>query len=245
MISVLMGGARLAWGLLVATVAFSAASVASAGTSSPRGSTVGATTLFIVNRPVHARAAPEARARPVGVVPVRTRFTRSRMTLPVIKAAIGPGNAVWVKVRLPKRPDGATGWVPASAGSTGSTRWQIVVHRAERRAVVLLDGRVQRRFPVIVGKPSTPTPLGTFFVVEKLRLAPDVPGAPWALATSAYSYVLSEFAGGDGQVALHGTIGFSGILRTFSSHGCVRFAPAAISWIANHVGPGTPVIVTR
>ena len=107
------------------------------------------------------------------------------------------------------------------------------------------DGKVQASFPVVLGKPATPTPLGTFFVVEKLRLAPGVSYGPWALATSGYSEVLREFAGGDGQVALHGTVGLSGALGTFSSHGCVRFSPAAISWIASHVDLGTPVIVTR
>jgi lipoprotein-anchoring transpeptidase ErfK/SrfK len=143
------------------------------------------------------------------------------------------------------RPNGATGWVLAAVGSAGSTRWEIIVHRAERRALVLDDGKVRESFPIIVGKPSTPTPLGTFFVVEKLGLAPGVAYGPWALTISAYSDVLDEFAGGDGQVALHGTVGLSGALGTFASHGCIRFAPAAISWIANHVDSGTPVVVTR
>ena len=133
--------------------------------------------------------------------------------------------------------------MPASAGSITSTGWKIVVHRAQRRVFVLDDGRVRGRFEVVVGKHSTPTPLGTFFVVEKIRLAPGVMEGPWTLATSAHSDVLRAYAGGTGQVALHGTVGMSAPLGTFASHGCVRFAPAAISWIANHVGAGTPVII--
>ena len=80
-------------------------------------------------------------------------------------------------------------------------------------------------------------------MVEKLHLAPGVTEGPWALATSAYSYVLQEFAGGPGQVALHGVVGMSDPLGTFSSHGCIRFANAAITWIAEHVDDGTPVVV--
>jgi hypothetical protein len=167
------------------------------------------------------------------------------MTLPVVQTAIGAGGGRWVRVRLPMRPNGATGWVPAGAGVPGWTGWRIFVRRAERRALVLDDGKLQASFAVIVGEPLTPTPLGTYFVVEKLHLAPGVPEGPWALATSAYSYALPGFAGGDGQVALHGTVGLGGVLGTFSSHGCVRFAPAAITWVADHVGAGTPVIVTR
>jgi lipoprotein-anchoring transpeptidase ErfK/SrfK len=244
MMTVLMSAARLVVGLAGAILASAAvaAGASSAGSSSQHGDA--ATRLFILDRPVEARAAPAAGARVVGMVPLWTPFTRSRMTLPVVQTATGAGGSVWVRVRLPMRPDGVTGWVRADAGSIGSSSWEIVVHRAARRAVVLDGGRVQASFPVVVGKPSTPTPLGTFFVVEKLRLAPGVTEGPWALATSAYSDVLSGFAGGDGQVALHGTVGLSDPLGTSSSHGCVRFSPAAISWIANRVDLGTPVIVT-
>jgi lipoprotein-anchoring transpeptidase ErfK/SrfK len=241
-----MGRARLASGIVLATIALSAVAVSAslAGTSSLRGSTAGVTALLILDRAVDARIAPDPAARVVGAVPVLTPFTRSRMTLPVLQTAIGAEGGRWVRVRLPMRPNGATGWVPADAGLAGWTRWRIVIQRAERRALVLDDGKIQASFPVIVGEPSTPTPLGTYFVVEKLHLAPGVPEGPWALATSAYSYALPEFEGGDGQVALHGTVGLGGVLGTFSSHGCVRFAPAAITWIADHVGVGTPVIVT-
>ena len=98
---------------------------------------------------------------------------------------------------------------------------------------------------MIVGKPSTPTPLGRFFVTEKLHIAPGVPEGPWALATSAYSDVLQEFAGGPGQIALHGTVGLDAPLGTFSSHGCIRFANAAITWLAHHIDAGTPIVVER
>ena len=231
--------------LVLATLVSSGVSVTapSAGTSRLRASTDGVTTLLTLDRPVAALAAPRAGARVVGEVPVQTHFTGAPMTLPVVETG-GPGGR-WLRVRLPMRPNGATGWVPADAGSTGSTRWAIVIRREERRADVLEGGKVQASFPVVVGTPSTPTPLGAFFLVEKLRLAPGVVMGPWALATSAYSYVLSEFDGGDGQVALHGTVGMSAPLGTFSSHGCVRFAPAAISWIADHVDLGAPVTVSR
>ena len=58
-------------------------------------------------------------------------------------------------------------------------------------------------------------------------------------------HVLDEFAGGNGQVALHGTVGFHDPLGTFSSHGCVRFGVDAITSIAAHVGAGTPVTIGR
>src|SRR5262249_56596825 len=131
-----------------------------------------------------------AECAPISLVPARTAFTRSATVLPVIREATGPEGALWLRVRLPTRPNGSAGWVRASVGSITSTDWEIVIRRAQRRAFVLAGGRARTSFAVVVGKPSTPTPLGTFFVVEKLRLAPGVTEGPWTLTTSAHSNVL-------------------------------------------------------
>lgn len=233
----------LASRILAATLALSAvsATAASAQTSPPLPS-AGVTTLLTLDRWVEARAWPNSNAPVVKVVPNWTPLTHSPMTLPVIQMADG---GLWLRVRLPMRPDGGTGWVPNDAGFEGSTGWEIVVHVGARSAVVLDQAKVQATFPIIVGKASTPTPTGTYFVVEMLSIAPGVAEGPWALATSAYSNVLQQYDGGDGEVALHGTTGLVGQLGTFASHGCIRFAPWAISWIANHVVAGTPVIITN
>jgi len=223
------------------------AAPAGAGTSARHDvtSSAGLQQLLTLDRGVVARAGPSSTDPPLGRIAARTPLTGSQVVLPILGRATGPGGGNWLRVRLPTRPNETTGWVPASAGSLGSTPWRIVVHRRGRRAVVFEDAKQRAVFPVVVGKPSTPTPLGTFFVVEMVHLAPGVTEGPWALATSAYSNVLREYDGGPGQVALHGTVGLSDPLGTFSSHGCIRFAPAAISWIARHVDQGTPVVVTR
>ena len=69
-------------------------------------------------------------------------------------------------------------------------------------------------FASVVGKPSTPTPTGHFFVEEAGALRPQYVGAPYALALSARSNVLQEFEGGPGQIALHGTANVGGVLGT-------------------------------
>jgi lipoprotein-anchoring transpeptidase ErfK/SrfK len=110
---------------------------------------------------------------------------------------------------------------------------------------VLRGGRVVRRFPVVVGKPSTPTPLGHFFVAERVRQPAGSALGPWVLATSAYSDVLQEFDGGPGQIGLHGRTGLPGALGSAASHGCVRFADRAIAWLARRATPGTRVRIRR
>jgi lipoprotein-anchoring transpeptidase ErfK/SrfK len=243
----LMNPSRFAVPVVAALLVLIAATPVASAAVHARGAAhlEGVQSLLALDRAVTVRAAPAPQARVVGTVARLTPLTGVQTVLPVIGTAPGPAGVVWARVRLPSRPNGATGWVRETAGSLTETPWQIVIHRSARRATVLDDGRVRATFTVVVGKQSTPTPLGSFFVTEKLHLAPGVAEGPWALATSAYSEVLQQFGGGPGQVALHGIVGLSDPLGTFSSHGCVRFANSAITWIAAHVGAGTPVIVRR
>ena len=78
-----------------------------------------------------------------------------------------------------------------------------------------------------------------------MSLSPSAAGGPFALATSARSNVLQEFEGGPGQIAMHGTDGLSGVLGTAGSHGCIRLSTNAITWLAQRVGAGVPLTVSR
>jgi len=120
-----------------------------------------------------------------------------------------------------------------------------VLDISTRRLTVYHYGRVARRYRAVVGTQATPTPRGHFFIEEALSLSPLAAGGPFALATSARSAVLQEFAGGPGQIALHGTKNLSGALGTAASHGCVRLNTRAITWLAGRIGGGVPLTVTR
>lgn len=125
------------------------------------------------------------RAHRIEVVAARRPLTGVRTRLPVLDHETSRDGRSWVHVRLPGRPSGHTGWIPASHTRHASTPWRIAVKLSARRVTVFQDGRMVRRFRAIVGAPSTPTPQGSFFVEEALALSPDAPGNPFALATSA------------------------------------------------------------
>jgi lipoprotein-anchoring transpeptidase ErfK/SrfK len=192
-----------------------------------------------------ARTAPTPDAHRIEVVPGRRPLTGVRTVLPVIGTATSRAGKRWVHVRLPGRPSGHTGWIRRDRTHARSTEWSIAVRLSTRRVTVFRDGRVTRRFPAIVGKPSTPTPRGSFFVEEALALSPAEAGGPYALATSARSSVLQQFDGGPGQIALHGVDNLSGTLGTAVSHGCIRLSGSAITWLARRIGAGVPVTVSR
>jgi lipoprotein-anchoring transpeptidase ErfK/SrfK len=151
----------------------------------------------------------------------------------------------WLHVRLPGRPSGHKGWIRAQRVKLTSTEWRIEVKRSSRRVVVYRSGRAVHRFRAIVGKPSTPTPRGHFFIEEALSLSSGAAGGPFALATSARSNVLQHFEGGPGQIAIHGTDNLPGTLGTAVSHGCIRLGTRAITWLATRVGAGVPLTIER
>jgi lipoprotein-anchoring transpeptidase ErfK/SrfK len=190
-----------------------------------------------------ARTRPSVRSHRIEVVPAKRPLTGVRTVLPLLAHETSRDGRSWVRVRLPGRPSGHTGWIPESHTRGASTSWRIAVKLSTRRVTVFRDGRVLRRFRAIVGAPSTPTPQGSFFIEEALALSPTDHGGPFALATSARSSVLQEFDGGPGQIALHGTNGLSGALGTAASHGCVRLSTAAITWLARRIGSGVPLTI--
>jgi lipoprotein-anchoring transpeptidase ErfK/SrfK len=201
-------------------------------------------TLADLLRAHEAFSKPNRHSAPVGIVRGRRPITGERTVLPVIGKPVRHSGLSWLHVRLPGRPNGRTGWIIKRATLHAVTSWHIVVRTSSRRILVYRRSRRVRVFKAIVGKPSTPTPRGQFFVEESVRLSRHSVGAPFALALSARSNVLQEFAGGPGQIALHGRENIGGVLGTAVSHGCVRLADRAIRWLSRRIGPGVPVTIT-
>jgi hypothetical protein len=200
--------------------------------------------LVVLLRDHIARTRPHVRAHRIEPVAARRPLTDVRTVLPVLAHETSRDGRSWIRVRLPGRPSGHTGWIVASHTRMKSTWWRIEVKLSTRRVTVYRDGGVARRFRAIVGAASTPTPRGRFFIEEAVALSKVDHGGPYALATSARSSVFQEFEGGPGQIALHGTAGLSGRLGTAASHGCIRLSKDAITWLARRVGSGVPLRIT-
>ncbi|HWF31116.1 MAG TPA: L,D-transpeptidase [Solirubrobacteraceae bacterium] len=184
--------------------------------------------------------APSAHSRVIESLAPSRPITGERTTLPVLSRATTQGVA-WLRVMLPGRPNSSSGWIAAQGTRASATGWRLSVSLRARRVTVYRHGRVVRRFSAVVGKPSTPTPTGRFFVEETLQMTGGEPGGPFALALSARSDALQEFEGGPGQIALHGRDNLGGVLGAAESHGCVRLDTAGIDWLAERIGPGVPV----
>jgi len=156
----------------------------------------------------------------------------------------------WVLVRLPWRPNTATGWINANLVVVEKTPWRIEVSTASRTLTLFGAGRSVRTVSVVVGKPSTPTPTGLFAIAWAVPWNPNDFLGSWVLELTAHSDVLQQFDGGDGTVGIHGRGGTSLLdpLGSARSHGCIRLANDSIDWLVQTVGaarlPGTPVGVS-
>jgi lipoprotein-anchoring transpeptidase ErfK/SrfK len=153
----------------------------------------------------------------------------------------------WLRVALPDRPNGSSGWIREDFVRLGTTPWRVTINRASHVVTVYRYGHKQRSFSSVLGAEATPTPRGLYAIYEKLA-QPDPKGflGPWALHLTAFSDVLFNYGGGPGRVAIHGRDGASlaDPLGSDRSHGCIRVDDSNILWMARVIPLGTPVLIT-
>ncbi|HVE67972.1 MAG TPA: L,D-transpeptidase [Solirubrobacteraceae bacterium] len=232
---------------VASAVVFAAAAIAAAGAPAAGARlpiVKPAVELAVLLQAHRALPLPDARPSRARLVAAWRPITGGQTVLPVIGRRTGDGGVRWLRVRVPGRPNGGAGWIVQRGTTRETTPWHIVARTSSRRVLVFRRARLVRSFSVVVGKRSTPTPHGRFFVEESVRMLPGSAGAPYALALSARSNVLQEFAGGPGQIAIHGVANLGGTPGTAASHGCIRVPNAQSRWLAARIAPGTPVTIT-
>jgi lipoprotein-anchoring transpeptidase ErfK/SrfK len=148
----------------------------------------------------------------------------------------------WLQVMLPMRPNGSTGWIRLADVTLSTTTYEIKVDLEARKLVLKKGDEVILEADAGIGTEATPTPKGEFYITDPVDLRKN-PGSSYgvfALGISGYSEVHFEFAGGPGQLAVHGTNDPSGLGKRVSN-GCIRVHNDVIMEIATTVPLGTPV----
>ena len=183
--------------------------------------------------------APDANSAPSTTLSAQTEYTLPRSFLAFDQYQD------WLHVYLPTRPNSSTGWIKESDVSVSPPlEYQIKVSLADHKVTLLHNGVVELEAPAAIGTAEDPTPTGTFYYTDPLDLA-NQPGTGYgvfAIGLSGHSNTLSEFNGGDGQIAIHGTDD-EGTIGQDVSHGCVRVANDIILKLAK-LPLGTPVVIS-
>ena len=165
----------------------------------------------------------------------------------VLGSRVTANGTTWLRVLLPQRPNGTSGWIDSNLVELTRTPWRIDVSLRARTVSLLHNGRVLDTWSAVVGKPSTPTPPGLYAIYERVpQPSPNDFLGTWALLLTAFSPVLHDFDGGPGQVAIHGRGGASLLdsLGSARSHGCIRIDNSAANILAADAAEGTPVQIS-
>ncbi len=147
----------------------------------------------------------------------------------------------WLEVQLSMRPNGSTAWVRSADVSLREVPYRIVVDTGANRLTAYSRQGVFMDVPVAVGAGSTPTPRGNYFIDGAVKVPyDDGPYGAFQLSVSGFSTVYRSFAGGVGQIAIHGT-NDPALIGTPASNGCVRMTNEDVTELAHSVPVGTPV----
>ncbi|GIN87674.1 hypothetical protein J6TS2_40600 [Heyndrickxia sporothermodurans] len=109
--------------------------------------------------------------------------------------------------------------------------YEIRVSTSKRRLTLLKDGKVVRTYPIGVGKMLTPTPKGTYTIINK---QPN-PGGPFGVMWMGLSKP---------HYGIHGTNNPSSIGKIVS-HGCIRMYNQDVLALSKVVPIGTIVRISR
>ncbi len=197
-----------------------------------------------VEKAAVARSQPKATARKVGKLTKRSPEGTDDLVA-VIARTTDSKDRVWLKVRLPIRPNGTTGWVRENAlDELQPVDTWLRISTKTLKATLIRKGKRVFSAQIGVGQSQWPTPRGQFFVRAKLKGYGSRGSfyGPLAFITSATSDTLTDWPGG-GIVGIHGT-SLPGLIPGRISHGCVRLRNRDILRLEKLMPVGTPITVT-
>lgn len=177
---------------------------------------------------------------PDGATPVRSMKNPTREGVLLIFGVLEE-QGDWLKVMLPMRPNGSTGWVKASDVRIRKVSNRIEIDRSDRKLRAFRGDEMLLEVPVAVGKSVSPTPIAKAYVDISMPFK-NTGGAYGAhmLSIAAYSEVLTNFGGGVGQIAIHGTNARASVGKE-ASNGCIRLYNEDIVRLRDLAPAGTPV----
>ncbi|NPV92736.1 MAG: L,D-transpeptidase family protein [Firmicutes bacterium] len=119
-------------------------------------------------------------------------------------------------------------------GTTGGRSDHSIAIDVDRKILTLRGpgGRFIKNYPVAVGTPATPTPVGNWNIVQKSENWGGGFGARWMGLNVPW-----------GSYGIHGTNNPASI-GTAASHGCIRMHNEDVIEVYNQVPLGTPVRIT-
>ena len=136
------------------------------------------------------------------------------------------------------------GWISSRHVELTRVNWSLHAVLSRHELYVYHGGRLTRHYLIADGKPTAPTPTGTFAVTDRLSTGDaEGPYGCCILALSAQApHAISDWDGGN-RIAIH-SYPITSTIGQSVSHGCMHVTDAEGQWLLTHVPVGTPVVVS-
>ncbi len=206
-----------------------------------RATRVAAFTNLLVRVP---RMLPAYRhARPgsgqVGVVPAGSKYYGFTIVAWVERVS---ADGRWGLVELPYTWPRRHGWIRIDDLERRRTRIRVEVDLSEHRVTVTELGRVLFRASGATGSAASPTPVGEYFVTDRVPFSGGGSYGSFAFGISGIQPNLPPGWSGGNQLAIHGTNEPWTIGRSASA-GCIRVSERTLGRLLPLLGYGTPVVI--
>jgi lipoprotein-anchoring transpeptidase ErfK/SrfK len=195
--------------------------------------------LVRVPHTLAAYARPRAGASQVGVVPAGSKY----YGIPIVawvEAVSKDGR--WGLVELPYVWPRREGWIRLRGLTRDETRVKVEIDLSQHMVTVRKFGTVLFRASGATGASYSPTPVGEYFVTDRVPFPAGSALGSFAFGISGIQPRLPAGWSGGNQLAIHGTNNPSSIGRSASA-GCIRVSEATLDRLMPLLRYGTPVIV--
>jgi L,D-transpeptidase-like protein len=195
--------------------------------------------LVHMPRTLPAFARPRAGAAQVGVVPAGSKY----YGIPIVAWVEEVSNdGRWGLVELPYTWPRHEGWIRLGGLRRERSRVRVEVDLSRHTVIVRRLGRAMFSAPGATGAPSSPTPVGEYFVTDRVPFTPGGALGSFAFGISGIQPRLPAGWSGGNQLAIHGTNQPWSIGRDASA-GCIRVSEETLDRLLPLLVYGTPVIV--
>jgi lipoprotein-anchoring transpeptidase ErfK/SrfK len=153
-------------------------------------------------------------------------------------------NGKYGRVPVPYSSRGGAGWIALRGLDRSHTRITVVADLSRHLITVERSGEVIARMKAATGAPWTPTPIGRYFVSDRVPFYRGSVYGSFAFGISGYQYRLPAGWHGGSQLAVHGT-NAPGSIGLSVSAGCLRVSERNLAILKPLLRLGTPVIIQR
>ncbi len=146
----------------------------------------------------------------------------------------------WAKVMLPVRPNQTEGWINTDSVDLSEHDYKVELKLSDNQLTVYKGSEVIADTSVVIGKDSSRTPTGRFYITDKENRDPSSFYGPHVLPLNGYSEQMDIFDDGVPVIAMHGT-SRPDLIGQDVSNGCVRLPNEVITQLNADLPLGTPV----